>query len=172
MLMSDSLNMLTKQRNQYLNQSIHNSNTSKERRALNDTYTSSKTGVKLLSEKNEYDLPNKGISSFSMNMTGQVPNRMLKTSMSAGRGKRQKIQRPVAQGERSRSPSFPMPQQDQKSLKSLQSAKPVKINKNFIKKFKEHNNINIKKLKPQEISFSKKDENIEKQKLVEKLERL
>ena len=68
--MSDSLNMLTKQRNQYLNQSIHNSNTSKERKALNDTYTSSKTGVKLLSEKNEYDLPNKGISSFSMNMTG------------------------------------------------------------------------------------------------------
>ena len=73
MLMSDSLNMLTKQRNQYLNQSIHNSNTSKERRALNDTYTSSKTGVKLtqiLTEKNEYDLPKNGISSFSMNMTG------------------------------------------------------------------------------------------------------
>lgn len=63
----------------------------------------------------------------------------------------------------------------QKSLKSFnsQNQKPVKISKNFIKKFKEQNNINIKKLKPNEISFSKNiDEMAEKQKLVEKLEKL
>lgn len=106
---------------------------------------------------NEYDLPRgqTGISSFSMNMTGSMP-KVVKTSMSAGRGKRSKVQKQQNETfERARSPSFPVQnnlnesariyqqqENSQKSLKSynsgaLNSSKPVKINKNFIKKFKE-----------------------------------
>ena len=49
--MSDSLNMLTKQRNQYLNQSINNSNVSRDRK---NGQTQKINESNLLSFENQY----------------------------------------------------------------------------------------------------------------------